>query len=93
MNFLWELQDILKKRKAELPEGSYSTKLFSEGKDRILKKIGEEASELIIAAKNEPSEVVHESADLIFHFLALLVHEGIELNEIIAELQKRHTPA
>lgn len=91
MNFLWELQNILKKRKRELPEGSYSTKLFSEGKDRILKKIGEEAGELIIAAKNERSETIHEGADLMFHFLVLLVHEGIDLDDIIAELQRRHT--
>ena len=93
MNFLWELQDILKKRKIELPEDSYSARLFSEGKDRILRKIGEEAGELIIAAKNERSETIYEGADLIFHFLVLLVHEGIDLDEIIAELKKRHGPA
>ena len=91
-NFLWELEAFLKERKSKAPEGSYAAKLFAEGRDRILKKIAEEAGELIIAAKNKRSEVIHEGADLMFHFLLLLAHEGIELNEVVAELEKRHTP-
>ncbi|MDH5655959.1 MAG: phosphoribosyl-ATP diphosphatase [Spirochaetia bacterium] len=92
MSFLNELEDVLKLRKDKLPENSYTARLFREGDDRILKKIVEEAGEVVIAAKGtDRHEVVHESADLLFHLMMLLVHKGISLKEIEDELQKRHS--
>ncbi|MCM2315375.1 MAG: bifunctional phosphoribosyl-AMP cyclohydrolase/phosphoribosyl-ATP diphosphatase HisIE [Thermoanaerobaculia bacterium] len=87
---LSNLEDVLRQRKSELPEGSYSAKLFRGGRTKILKKIGEESAEVIIAATSEGRErVVSESADLVFHLLALLVHEGIALDEVVAALGSR----
>jgi len=92
MHFLSELEEILKKRKIELPENSYTASLFRDGIDRILKKVGEEAGEVIIAAKNDDKkEFVHEVADLLFHLQVLLVEKNITLNEIADELKKRHS--
>jgi phosphoribosyl-ATP pyrophosphohydrolase/phosphoribosyl-AMP cyclohydrolase len=77
-------------RKREMPEGSYTTKLFREGGDRILKKIGEEAGEIIIAAKNHSrSEIAWEVADLLYHLLVLLEHEQVPVGDIGAELGRR----
>ena len=73
-----------------MPEGSYTTYLFSKGLDKILKKIGEEAAETIIAAKNQSkSELTLESADLLYHLLVLFVNEGLEVEDVLAELEKR----
>ena len=84
------LVELIKTRKAEMPEGSYTTYLFSKGLDKILKKIGEESAETIIAAKNHSkSELVLESADLLYHLLVLFVHEGLEVESVLAELEKR----
>jgi phosphoribosyl-ATP pyrophosphohydrolase/phosphoribosyl-AMP cyclohydrolase len=81
---------VIKSRKAEMPEGSYTTYLFSSGLDKILKKIGEECAETIIAAKNKSkSELTLESADLLYHLLVLFVNEGVELDEVLSELEKR----
>ena len=92
MNFLQELEQLLIDRKANLPEGSYTSKLFASGIDRILKKVGEEAGEVIIAAKNpDEKELVHEVADLLFHLQVLLVERNISLNAVVAELEKRHS--
>lgn len=91
MKFLEELEELLKKRKAELPEKSYTADLFRKGIDRILKKIGEEAGEVIIAAKNtDEPELIHEVADLLFHLQVLLVDKNIPLSKIEEELIKRH---
>jgi phosphoribosyl-ATP pyrophosphohydrolase/phosphoribosyl-ATP pyrophosphohydrolase/phosphoribosyl-AMP cyclohydrolase len=91
MKFLEELEELLQKRKAELPEKSYTADLFRKGIDRILKKIGEEAGEVIIAAKNsDEGELVHEVADLLFHLQVLLVDKNIPLTKIEDELRKRH---
>ena len=84
---LASLVRILKQRKAEMPEGSYTTYLFSQGSEKIRKKTGEEAIELILA--RERGEMIYESADLIYHMLVLLEAHGIDLNEIFAELKKR----
>ena len=66
-----------------MPEGSYTSYLFQEGIDKILKKVGEESAEVIIAAKNqEKSEVVYETADLIYHLLVMMVEQGIKLSDI-----------
>jgi len=87
---LERLVDVIKTRKAEMPEGSYTTYLFSQGLDKILKKIGEESAETIIAAKNQSkSELTVESADLLYHLLVLFVNEGLEVEDVLAELEKR----
>src|SRR5260370_1449740 len=76
--------------KRERPEGSYTTYLFNEGLDKILKKLGEESAETIIAAKNEDTTaLVAEVSDLIYHLLVLLVERGISLHEIRQELAQR----
>jgi phosphoribosyl-AMP cyclohydrolase / phosphoribosyl-ATP pyrophosphohydrolase len=86
--FLNDLCGIIKKRKESMPEGSYTTHLFSSGNEKIRKKTGEEAIELLLASSRD--ELVYEAADLVFHLLVLLEDEGIGLEEIIGELQKRH---
>ena len=84
------LMTVLKSRFAERPEGSYSAYLFSSGRDTILKKIGEEATEVVIAAKGESNErLVSEVADLVFHVSALLVDAGLDWSDVGAELKKR----
>jgi len=81
---------VIKQRRAEMPEGSYTSYLFSKGIDKILKKIGEESAETIIAAKNRSrSELVLESADLLYHLLVLFVNEDLEVQEVLEELDKR----
>jgi phosphoribosyl-ATP pyrophosphohydrolase len=73
-----------------MPEGSYTTYLFSKGLDKILKKIGEESAETIIAAKNHSKlELTLESADLLYHLLVLFVNEGLEVESVLVELEKR----
>jgi phosphoribosyl-ATP pyrophosphohydrolase/phosphoribosyl-AMP cyclohydrolase len=85
------LYDLILSRKEELPEGSYTTYLFEEGIDKILKKVGEESAEVIIASKNEPvQELIYESADLVYHMLVLLAERGISPDQIREELKKRH---
>lgn len=87
-----ELQSVLAERKSLLPEGSYTSKLFQEGVDRIAKKIGEEAGEVIIAAKNDdPAEMALESADLIFHLLMILTDRGVPLDDVLRVLEERHS--
>lgn len=84
---LARLADVVAKRKQAMPEGSYTTHLFAGGGEKIRKKTGEEAIELILT--HERSELVHESADLLYHLLVLLEHESISLGEIAAELRGR----
>ncbi|MGI5911859.1 MAG: bifunctional phosphoribosyl-AMP cyclohydrolase/phosphoribosyl-ATP diphosphatase HisIE [Syntrophomonadaceae bacterium] len=87
---LYELYDIISDRRAKMPEGSYTAYLFDKGLDKILKKVGEENAEVIIAAKNRvKAEVVYEVSDLIYHLLVLLVEQGVELGDIFAELKSR----
>ncbi|MBI2873591.1 MAG: bifunctional phosphoribosyl-AMP cyclohydrolase/phosphoribosyl-ATP diphosphatase HisIE [Firmicutes bacterium] len=87
---LAELQELIAGRKREMPEGSYVTSLFNRGLDVILKKVGEEAAEVIIAGKGgSRSELVYELADLWFHCLVLLEEQGIDLREVLAELSSR----
>lgn len=89
-SILLELYDVVKDRKAKMPEGSYTTYLFDKGLDKILKKVGEENAEVIIAAKNRSKEeVVYEVSDLIYHLLVLLVEQEVELDDIFAELRSR----
>jgi len=85
-----QLYDLVESRKRERPEGSYTTYLFNEGLDKILKKVGEESAETIIAAKNENrTGLVAEVSDLIYHLLVLLVERGVSLAEIRQELALR----
>jgi phosphoribosyl-AMP cyclohydrolase / phosphoribosyl-ATP pyrophosphohydrolase len=85
-----ELEQIIAEREAERPEGSYTTYLFEQGVDKILKKVGEEAAEVIIAAKNrDPEELKWETADLLFHLLVLLREQKLPLDEVLNALQKR----
>jgi len=89
-DFFAELFDLIEKRKIEKPEDSYTTRLLSEGVDRIARKIAEEAGEVIIAAKNGArSELRWEAADLIYHLMVLLASQDVKWEEVSAELQKR----
>lgn len=84
------LMAVLRSRHEQRPEGSYSAYLFKEGRDKILKKIGEEATEVVIAAKGQGRErVISEVADLVFHLSVLLVDEGIDWKDVNVELEKR----
>lgn len=88
---LGELESVIAKRYAERPEGAYTTYLFEKGLDKILKKVGEEATEAIIAAKNNDNdELRSEASDLLFHLLVLLRERGLPLDDVMAELQGRH---
>ena len=85
------LYQLLLSRKWELPEGSYTTYLFQKGLDKILKKVGEESTEVIIAGKAEDkAETIYEIADLAYHVLVLMVQMGISVEDIRAELASRH---
>jgi phosphoribosyl-ATP pyrophosphohydrolase/phosphoribosyl-AMP cyclohydrolase len=87
---LGKLAGVIRGRKAELPEGSYTAKLFKGGVDRILKKVGEETGEVIIAAKNHSKEeITWEVADLLYHTLVLLEQEGVSPGDIARELERR----
>ena len=85
------LQRIVEDRKENPEEGSYTSYLFAKGVDKIAKKTGEEAVELVIAAKNEDrEEMVGECADLFYHTLVLLANAGVKLSDVCTELKKRH---
>ncbi len=84
------LYELIEGRKSEKKEGSYTTYLFEKGLDKILKKIGEESTEVIIGAKNSREECVYEIADLAYHVIVLMVEMGISLDDIREELAKRH---
>lgn len=85
------LYDLLKGRKKDLPEGSYTTYLFQKGIDKILKKIGEESTEVIIAAKaDDKAETVYEVADLAYHLMVMMVEMGISVDDVRKELASRH---
>lgn len=85
------LMELLEGRKADKPEGSYTTYLFEKGLDKILKKVGEESTEVIIAAKAEDKkETIYEIADLAYHVLVLMVEAGISLEDVQKELASRH---
>jgi phosphoribosyl-ATP pyrophosphohydrolase len=90
-DFLNELTQIIKKRKQEPEENSYTSSLFQKGKDRILKKIGEEAGEVIIASKNNDKvELKNEAADLLFHLMIALQELDLNLEDVVEVLKERH---
>ena len=85
------LYTLLEGRKKDLPEGSYTTYLFEKGIDKILKKVGEECTEVIIAGKaNDKAETVYEVADLMYHIMVMMVEMGISVSDIKNELASRH---
>lgn len=93
MEILGEIERIIAERRECPKEGSYVSSLLRGGEDKILEKIGEEATELIIASKNSEREaVVSEATDLIFHLLVLLGYRGISLEEISTEFKRRRRP-
>ena len=91
VNFLNVLFELIKERKIKLPEKSYTTKLFKEGENRIIQKVGEEAVETIIAAKNrDKKEIINEVSDLVYHLFVMLAETDIELSDIVTNLEQRH---
>ena len=91
--FLAHLQDLIHKRKEEMPENSYTTKLFKSGINKIAQKVGEEAVELIIEAKDNNDELfLNEAADLMYHLLVLLSAKNKDLSDVTEVLEKRHKP-
>ncbi|MEJ8551599.1 bifunctional phosphoribosyl-AMP cyclohydrolase/phosphoribosyl-ATP diphosphatase HisIE [Bacillus velezensis] len=87
-----ELESVIAKRQAEMPDEAYTTYLFREGVDKILKKVGEEAAEVIIAAKNrDQEELKWEAADLLYHLLVLLREQSLPLDDVLDVLAKRHS--
>lgn len=90
-SILQQLEEVIADRQQNRPEGAYTTYLFEKGVDKILKKVGEEASEVIIAAKNRDKEELQwESADLLYHLLVLLREQDLPLNDVLSVLARRH---
>ncbi len=90
VSFLLELEELINDRKRKMPEGSYTTSLFQKGINKIAQKVGEEAVELVIEAKDNNRELfLNEAADLMYHFLVLLAEKNVELKDVINELKKR----
>lgn len=91
INFLVKLQDVIDRRKKEMPENSYTTTLFKKGVNKIAQKVGEEAVELIIEAKDDNRELfLNESADLMYHMLVLLSYKGCRIEDVVEILEGRH---
>lgn len=90
MDLIKNEYDMILERKEEKAEGSYTAYLFEQGLDKILKKVGEECTETVIAAKNNNNaETVYEITDLLYHVLVMMAHQGITPEDIEAELAKR----
>lgn len=88
---LGSLMELIEGRKTEMKEGSYTSYLFGKGIDKILKKVGEESTEVIIAAKaGDRAETIYEVADLTYHVMVMMIEMGISLDDIMAELRSRH---
>lgn len=89
-DILTELGEILEQRKSESADSSYVASLYGKGLDKILKKVGEEAAETIIAAKDgDKAQIVYETADLWFHTLVMLHQQGLTAQDVLQELQRR----
>lgn len=92
LQFLKFLQDLIDGRKATMPEGSYTTKLFNKGINKIAQKVGEEAVELVIEAKDQNDDLfLNEAADLMYHLLVLLTAKNYRIEDVIAVLKSRHS--
>jgi phosphoribosyl-AMP cyclohydrolase / phosphoribosyl-ATP pyrophosphohydrolase len=90
---LEDLYRLIEQRKEQRPDGSYTTYLFNSGLDKILKKVGEEATETVVAAKNpDTGRLTSETADLLYHLMVMLVERGVEVGDVIRELKDRRQP-
>lgn len=91
--FLTELQDFINQRHEEMPEGSYTTKLFKDGINKIAQKVGEEALETVIEATNGTADhLIYEASDLLYHLVVMLTSKGMRIEQVADELHKRHDP-
>jgi phosphoribosyl-ATP pyrophosphohydrolase/phosphoribosyl-AMP cyclohydrolase len=91
--FLSELQDFINQRKQEMPEGSYTTKLFHDGINKIAQKVGEEALETVIEATNGTADhLIYEASDLLYHLIVMLTEKGLRIEDVAEELHRRHDP-
>lgn len=91
--FLTELQDFIDKRHEEMPEGSYTTKLFKDGVKRIAQKVGEEALEAVIeACTGTKEQLTYEASDMLYHLIVLLTAKGLRIEDLVEELHSRHDP-
>jgi phosphoribosyl-ATP pyrophosphohydrolase len=89
-DILQQLSEVLEQRKLEAPDKSYVASLYAKGVDAILKKIGEEATETVIAGKGgDKQQIIYETADLWFHSMILLAHQGLSPDDVLQELQRR----
>ena len=92
VQFLSYLQDFIDRRKIEMPEGSYTTSLFQKGTRKIAQKVGEEAVETIIGVMaGDDENFIYEAGDLLYHLIVLLSHKGFRIEDVAAELKKRHS--
>ena len=91
--FLKDLQDFIERRHEQMPEGSYTTRLFRDGTAKMAQKVGEEALETVIEAVGGTNErLVYEAGDMLYHLLVLLTDKGLRIEDIAQELQRRHDP-
>jgi phosphoribosyl-ATP pyrophosphohydrolase/phosphoribosyl-AMP cyclohydrolase len=91
IDFLVDLQDLVEKRRSEMPENSYTTSLFRKGINKIAQKVGEEAVELVIEAKDDNRDLfLNESADLLYHLLVLLTVKDCRIEDVVEILKSRH---
>lgn len=91
VGILSQLKDVIAQREVDMPEGAYTTYLFDKGIDKICKKVGEEATEVVIGAKNRDAEEVKwESADLLYHLLVLLQEQKVDVYDVLGVLEARH---
>jgi phosphoribosyl-ATP pyrophosphohydrolase/phosphoribosyl-AMP cyclohydrolase len=90
--FLTELQDFINRRREEMPEGSYTTKLFRDGTNRIAQKVGEEALETVIEAVGGGDKLIYEASDMLYHLIVLLSAKGLRIEDLAEELHMRHDP-
>jgi phosphoribosyl-ATP pyrophosphohydrolase/phosphoribosyl-AMP cyclohydrolase len=89
--FLKHLQNFIEQRRQEMPEGSYTTSLFTKGVNRMAQKVGEEAVETVIEATNGTEEgLIYEASDMIYHLIVLLTGKGLRIEDLARELMKRH---
>ncbi|MBP5276973.1 MAG: bifunctional phosphoribosyl-AMP cyclohydrolase/phosphoribosyl-ATP diphosphatase HisIE [Prevotella sp.] len=91
--FLSELQRFIEQRRKEMPDNSYTTRLFKDGISKIAQKVGEEAVETIIEALNGNREkIIYEGSDLLYHLIVMLTEKGLRIEDLAAQLQQRHDP-